>query len=432
MKKIIIIVLSVAIVLGFLVWRFGPNLPSSSPIQNGPVELTFWGLWEEGNLIQPAIDLYVGQHPNVKITYVRQSSVNYRTRVQTQVRSGTGPDILMIHNSWLPMFQADLSPAPASEFNISQYEGTFYPVASSSFVKGSQIYGAPLEIDGLVMFYNPDMLAAVGAEIPKTWQEFIAAATKMTVRDETGRLQTAGAALGTTSNVDNWSDILGLMMLQQGVNLANPNSSDAAAVLRFYTNFVTDPKQKTWDATMPASTQAFAQGRVGFYFAPSWRAYDLKTINPNLNFKTAPVPQLPGGRQVAWASFWGYGVSAQSKHTEEAWKFIKFLTSAEVEKTLYAGASQVRLFGEPYSRQDLAGQLSGDPVVGAFVNQGNNYQFWYLESNTIDNGLNDEMIKYWEDGVNATLQGTDPQVALQTVAQGTQQVLSKYGVSGGQ
>lgn len=36
------------------------------------------------------------------------------------------------------------------------------------------------------------------------------------------------------------------------------------------------------------------------------------------------------------------------------------------------------------------------------------------------------MIKYWEDGVNATLQGQDPQSALQKVAKGVQQVLGKF------
>ncbi len=36
------------------------------------------------------------------------------------------------------------------------------------------------------------------------------------------------------------------------------------------------------------------------------------------------------------------------------------------------------------------------------------------------------MIKYWEDGINAILAGTDPQIALQTVDQGVKQILNKY------
>ena len=64
--------------------------------------------------------------------------------------------------------------------------------------------------------------------------------------------------------------------------------------------------------------------------------------------------------------------------------------------------------------------------MGAFVAQGPGYKFWYLSSNTFDNGINDEMIKYFEDGINIVLAGTNPQAALQTVDKGVKQVLDKY------
>lgn len=427
MKRIIIIVLSLSIVLGFLFWKFGPSIPlfDKQPKNTGPITLTYWGLWEEDNLIKPVILEYQKQHPNVLINYERKSSLNYRTRVQTQAREGVGPDIFRIHNSWLPMFESDLLPAPADVFTLSDYRNMFYPVSEQSFVKGNQIYAAPMEVDGLALFINVDMLDGIGGKPPRNWQEFIEMATKMTVRDATG-VRTAGAALGTASNVDHWSDILGLLLLQQpGVDLTNMATPQASEVLRFYTGFVVDPKRKTWDINLPTSTQMFVEGRLGFYFAPSWRAHELRVANPNLNFKVVPVPQL-SGKQVGWASFWGEAVSGKSKNGKEAWKFVKYLTSIEAEKLAYQEASKVRLFGEPYSQVTLAGEIAQDPLVGAYVAQGPIYKFWYLSSNTFDNGLNDEMIKYFEDGVNNTLAGSDPQVALQTVDQGVKQVLEKY------
>ena len=427
MKKVIIIVLSLSIILGFLFWRFGPNVSElfQKAQPKGPVEITYWGLWEEDNLIRPVILEYQKQNPGVSIKYERKSSINYRTRVQTQIREGVGPDIFRMHNSWLLMFEADLAPAPADIFTISDYRNMFYPVAEQSFVKNNQIYAAPLEIDGLALFYNEDMLNGIGGKPPKNWQEFIEMAIKMTVRDATG-IKTAGAAMGTAGNVDHFSDIIGLLLLQQpGVDLTNVSTPQAAEVLRFYTGFVIDPRKKTWDVNLPSSTQMFIEGRLGFYFAPSWRAHEIRVANPNLKFKVAPVPQL-SGQQVAWATFWGEAVSKTSKNSKEAWQFVKFLTSAEAQKLIYAEASKVRLFGEPYSQVSLQGELANDPIVGAFVTQGPNYKFWYLSSNTFDVGINDEMIKYWEDGINATLAGTDPQVALQTVDKGVKQVLNKY------
>ncbi|MBI2018263.1 extracellular solute-binding protein [Candidatus Daviesbacteria bacterium] len=428
MKRIIIIVLSLAIVVGFLFWKFGPSITlfKKEP-QQGPIRLVYWGLWEEESLLRPLFAEYQRQNPNVSITYERKSSINYRTRVQAQIQEGSGPDVFRLHNSWLPMFLKDnfLSPAPADIFGLPEYQGLFYPVALESFVKNSQIYAAPLEIDGLALFYNEELLHNVGGKVPGNWQEFIDSATKMTVRNADG-IQTAGASMGTASNVDHWSDILGLLLLQQpGVDLSNLASESVSEIFRFYTEFVTDPRKKTWDVNLPNSTSMFAQGRLGFYFAPSWRAHELRIANPNLKFKVVSVPQL-AGKQVGWASFWGEAVSAKSRNAKEAWKFVKYLTSAPSQRLLYQEASKVRLFGEPYSQTSLSGELISDPIVGAFVAQGPVYKTWYLSSNTFDNGINDEMIKYFGDGINATLAGTDPQVALQTVDRGVKQVLDKY------
>lgn len=370
-------------------------------------------------------------HSNIKVNYQRQSSVNYRTRVQSQIESGTGPDVFMIHNSWTNMFynRGNLSPAPVGEFSVEDYKNTFYPVAADSFIRNNQIYAAPMEVDGLAMFVNEELIAGVGGQIPRSWQQFVDVATRATVVSSDGKIQTSGAALGLTGNVDHWPDILGLLLLQQGVDLnANPpklTDTKSAEVLSFFTSFTKDPARKTWDKNMPSSTQAFAQNRLAFYFAPSWRAHELRAINPNLKFKVVAVPQL-SNKSIGWASFWAQVVSAKSGHQAESWELVKFLTSSQATQALYQAGSKVRLFGQPYARVDLATQLAQDPLVGAFITQGPIYKSWYLSSNTFDAGLNDEMIKYWEDGINATLAGTDPRTALQTVDLGVQQVLDKY------
>ncbi len=424
MKRIIIVVLSLAIILGFLFWKFGPLLFEPKK-DNGPITLTYWGLWEDDNLIKPILDEYHKINPKVTVNYVRQSSINYRTRVQTQIRAGQGPDVFRIHNSWLPMFTADLIEAPADAFTLADYKSLFYPIAEASFVKDGKIYAAPMEVDGLGLFINEEMLNGVGGKIPRTWQEFINTATKMTVKDSTG-IKSAGAAIGSTGNVDFWSDILALFLFQQpGVDFNNLATDKTAEVFSFYTDFVTNPATKTWDVNLPPSTQMFIEGRLGFYLAPSWKAHDLRIANPNLKFKVVPVPQL-SSVTTGYGTFWGEAVSKNSKNTEEAWKFVKFLTSPQTEKLAYQTASQVRLFGKPYSLVSLASEISTDPIVGAFVSQGPSYKSWYLSSHTFDQGINDEMIKYFEDGINATLQGTDPLSALQVVDRGVKQVLDKY------
>lgn len=417
MKKFIILIIFLGLAIPFLFWMIKDNLPAE---KEGPTTLTYWGFWEE-SLIKPLISKYESENPQVKINYVKQSLTNYRTRVQIQIREGVGPDIFKLHNSWLPMFANDLSVVPQDIYSLTDYQGLFYPVIVDNFVKNDQIYSIPLEIDGLALFVNIELLNNVGVSEPKNWQEFVAVANKITVKDTSGVIKTAGAALGTTSNVDHWPEILGLLLLQQpGVDLKNLSSPVVAEVLKYYTGFVLDPSRKTWDVNLPSSTQSFAAGNLAFYFGPSWRAQEIKKINPNLNFKVMPVPQLPSSK-VAWATFWGEAVSLRSKNQKEAWKFVKFLSSPDSQKLLAAA-------GQPLSRIDLASEQISDPILGAFVAQGPIYKSWYLNSNTFDAGINEEVIKQFENAVNSILQGISAEDTLQSLNTSVKQVLEKYGV----
>lgn len=401
------------------------------------ITLTFWDPGQNEEVAKKVVAEYQKTHPNVTINYVHQSFINYRTRVQTQIRAGTGPDIFLIHNSWIPMFTTDLIPAPSSVFGFADYQTNFYPVLSDSFVKSNErsssmnkILAVSNVVDGLALYINTDILSGVGLQPPKNWQEFMEDAVKMTVVDQNGTVKTAGAALGTTENIDYWSDILGLLLLQQpGVNLTtmplNINNAATTEVLRFYTGFATDPKRKTWDASMPVSTQAFAQGRLAFYFGPAARATEIQTINPNLKFKIVPVPQLSGSN-FSWATFWGYGVSASSKNPTQAWDFIKYVSSKEGEQFIFTSATQAKAPTQVYSRPELTQGLLNDQILGTFALQAPNYKFWYLSGNTFDNGLNDEMINVWQSGIDLILKGNDPAVILPTIQQGSQQILDKY------
>lgn len=437
-RLLILIVIVVAVILGIAFWAFGSRFFQGSK-DDGPVTLNFWTLWEDEEIFRTAIAEYKKTHPNVNIVFNHQSSLNYYSRVQVQSAASEGPDIFMVHNTWVPVFlKANLlAQTPASIMTTEEYGKTFYPVAKDSFIVAGKIYSIPLMVDGLALYYNEELLRNGGESVvPDNWFDLLTSAVNLTVRDDKGNIKTAGAALGETGNVDHWSDILGLLFLQQKdrnpqANLETPNTSAGAQVLTFYTNFVLNPEYKVWDKTMPNSTQAFAQGRVAYYFAPSWRAHELRQLNPQLKFKTAPVPQLPcaAGKQcgkIGWGSFWGYSVSAKSVKQKQAWEFLKFLSSQEGEKLIYQEASKIRLFGEPYSRMDLQQELIGDPVVGAFVEQGPYYKHWYLASDTHDKGgMNFDIIKAYEDAINSVLSGRDPQGALGTTASNVKQVLDR-------
>lgn len=407
----------------------GNNSATNQPAKGGTtVKLTYWGLWEPEEVVEKALADFHVQNPTIEVTYIKQSPKDYRERLQTAIAAGTGPDLFRFHGSWTPMLKTELSPVPSSVFNSADYQRNFYPVAGQQLQTGSQLVGIPLMYDGLVLYYNKEMLQTAGVEPPSTWSALRTLAIQLTVRASNGTIQRGGLAIGNSANVEHYGDILGLLMLQNGATLTNPTSNEARDALTFYTNF--SKTDKVWDETLPSSTVAFARGEAAMMIAPSWRAHEVKALNPNLDFGTAAVPKLADNK-ISWATYWAEGVNSKSTHKDEAWKVLQFLSSDATLKKLYSLEAQTpgRLFGEPYSRVTLASEVATDPYIGAVLSDAPNAQGGFMSTYTFDNGLNDQILKYYADAITAVLGGKTPAETLQTVDQGTKQILRQYGIS---
>ena len=418
----VVLILLFLLIGAFAVFKF--LLPKMAKPKE--VSLTYWGLWEPEQVYSSVISDYQKTHPNVKIDYVFQSPKDYRERLASAIASDKGPDIFRFHSSWVPMFKNDLASVPAKTMDAASFEATFYPVARQDLRVGNSYVGIPLEIDTLALFINEEIFETAGKTPPTTWDELRKTAIELTTKDSEGKIQISGAALGRTENVDHWSDILALMMLQNGADLTNPTGTLAEDALAFFTIF--SKIDRVWDETLPSSTAAFAGGKVAMYFGSSWEVFEIKKANPTLKFRVLPVPQLEG-TNITWASYWVEGVAKKSKFQDESFEFLKYLSERETLQKLFQAESQLRLFGEPYSRADMANLLSDDDFAGAFIKQAPVARSWYLCSRTFDNGINDKMIKYFEDAVNSVNEGKTAKEALETTASGVSQILAQYGIS---
>ncbi|OGG04125.1 hypothetical protein A2Z33_03100 [Candidatus Gottesmanbacteria bacterium RBG_16_52_11] len=399
---------------------------------NRQVTITYWGLWENEATMRMILDDFEREHPNIKVEYFKQSPKQYRERLAAAIERGDGPDVFRFHNTWVPMLVNQLAPVPGAVMSPENFISTFYPVAKNDLIAGgSTIYGLPIMIDGLGLYVNEDLFAAAGASPPTSWEDIIKTGglvEKLTVR-EGETIVTSAISLGTSTNVEHFSDILAVMMMQNGAKLTDPTSEEAEGTLLFYRRFA-DPNDPlfTWSQSFDSSVPAFANGRVAMILAPSWRAFDIKQINPSLNFKIVPIPQL-SGNTVNYASYWVEGVSVESKLQPQAWEFVKYLTGKEAATKLYAEAAKTRLFGEPYALVEMGKLVENDPFVGAYIKQAPMARSFPLASRTGDNGINDKLIKYLEDAVTSVNSGSSPKDALKTYASGMQQVFSQYGLS---
>ncbi len=429
MLRVLLILLLVGVLgtIGFFVLRM---VQGGTPIASKEVTITYWGLWENDAVTRQFIADFETTHPKIKVQYTQESPKQYRERLQSAINRGEGPDVFRFHNTWIPMLRTQLALVPPTIMAPQEFSTTFFPVINNDMVSGTSIFGIPLMVDGLGLYINDELFATAGVTEPSTWTDVINLIPKLTVKNGTA-IVTSTIALGTTNNVEHFSDILAVMFLQNGANLTNPVGKEAEGTLIFYRKFA-DPSDPlyTWSDGMDSSIPAFANGRVAMILAPSWRAHEIALINPKLRFHIAPIPQLQGN-SVAWASYWVEGVSSKSKNQEAAWEFVKYITSKEGASKFFTEASKSRLFGEPYARVELANTITSDPYMGAFVKQALYARSFPLASRTFDNGLNDKLIQYATDAVNGMISGSSPTQVLTTMSQGFRQVLNSYGLTSG-
>ena len=409
-----------------------PKLTEVKPEpKKSDVKLVYWGLWEEGRVMKPLLDKFK-KETGITVEYVQKSPRDYRLVLESAIKEGKGPDVFRFHNTWVPMLKEELDDVPADVYSAEEFAQTFYPVAVRDLSWQGRLKGVPLEIDGLVLFYNKDLLAKAGLDkdLPTNWDQLAKQARQLTTYGEGGKINVAGVALGTVNNVDHWSDVVGLMFYQNGVEMEKLDTSLdaqgrnlAADVLRYYTHFVTGSKP-TWSEDLPPSTVMFGSGRLAFYFGPSWRAFEF--ARNGVNFGIINVPKIPGDNSE-WASYWVEGVSVKSKYKKEAWELVKFLSQAQNLRLFFNEAKKYRLFGEPYARQDMREELAKDPYLSVLAAAAPNMKSYYFASFTHDQGLNDRINDALGFGITQVLSGEEPEGAIREVKRKIDQILASYG-----
>lgn len=354
------------------------------------VVLAYWGLWEPSTVMQPIIDEFEEENPNIKIEYSMQTFSNYESRLYTRLQQATTsteptPDIFRIHNTWLPKFYQYLYPLPEEIMSAEKYKEIFYPTAIVDFTaKDGKIYAIPWEIDGLMVYYNKQLLEEAGVGTPpKDWDSFFDLAQRLTKRDSSGRITQAGVGIGTSRNVRHSAEILSFLLMQEGIEVIDQtrtkvtlNTPKVQKVFETYTNFARGDTA-IWSSTLMTDLEMFFAGSLAMMIGPSWRAFDIIEAAPNIEFDTAPLPQLEGNEEEVYlSSYWGDTVSRDTKNPTAAWKFIKFLSEKEQQKKLYSNSSKIRAFGEPYSLVELNKEMVGKTYVSAIAEMASYMKSW--------------------------------------------------------
>ena len=393
-----LVVLILMIVL--LLNSFGAIQPA------GKVTLQFWGVFDPPSYYIDAISAYQKLNPNISIIYQQFNYDDYERRLLNSFAAGTGPDIWLMHNTWLPKHGDKIEPMPQPGLGITgknlknpiltlnDFTKQFVEVAVDDLTLNGQIYALTLYVDTLALYYNRDIFNSAGIiNPPATWDEFNEDIIKLTSLDQQGRILRAGAAMGTAKNINRSTDILSLLMLQSGVQMTDKDhtfatfsgSADSQSLgkvaLQYYTDFANPSKQVfTWNDQQNYSIDAFVAGNTAMVLNYSHQTLDIRNKAPRFNFSVAPVPQINNSQTaVNFANYWAPTVSKQSKNALEAWKFLNYLSSADGVRP-YINASS-----RPAARRELIGLQQNDPDLGVFATQALSARSWFqVDNNAIE------------------------------------------------
>lgn len=371
------------------------------------VVLQFWGVFDDRNAFAKAIRAFESQNPGIKIIYTKINFEDYEKNLVDALAAGRGPDILMIHNTWLPKHGDKLRPLPStlkvqngSAMTLKGFRDQFVDVAFQDFVAGNQIYAMPLYADTVALYYNKDLLNGAGiATPPRTWEEFNSVVELLTKLDASGNIAQSGAAIGSARNINRSTDILMALMLQSGVQMTDRDNSGATftqsvdnqrvgeVALQYYTDFTNRQKRTyCWNDSLHYSIDAFAEGTTAMMFNYAHQLDILRGKSSRLNFGVAPMPQLNNDFPVTYANYWAPAVALGSQYPDQAWRFIAFLTAQD---NALEYLSETR---RPAARRDIVDLQRNDLDLGVFAEQALSARSWYQVDSAAIEGIFADMI----------------------------------------
>ena len=308
---------------------------------SGEVQEITWMFWDDLTATEDLISKgyadvierfnkdYEGKY---HVTPITTNLEEYYTKLNALVASGDTPDVFIVSPG--PNLTDYVEPgvaAPLDSYLADGWKDTFTSDAVfSQMTYDGQIYAVPLNIAAACAFYNTEMFEAAGAEVPKTWDEMIAACDK---------LQAAGYTPITISAGTAWclSMVAGYLCEMEGVDLAaladgsaswtDGKLASAAEKLVQLSQYF----QKTAAGdTNDVATANFYNGEAAILIQGSWAIAQINGSNPDFESKCG-VFQFPGVERVIAKSD-SLAMSSSTKNPEACIALMKYFTDDTAQK----------------------------------------------------------------------------------------------------
>lgn len=332
-------------------------LGALTPARSGEVVTLRFSNWHFveavwGKSLREAINIFESRNPGIKISPEPISYGEKEARYQAECAARRMPDVVKLHNFSLTLFfelgcAADLTPFVQREGRDFLKAWFDFPIKAVTY--RGRLMAMPGDYMSQVLMYNREMFKAVGldpAKPPRTWTEFIEYARRLTRdSDGDGRVDQWGFSIPASKNPGLPLRVTPIVW-SFGADFITPEGRSGLNTPEFREAFKYIVELATVHKVLPPGVTTFgpqdvrtqiAHRRVAMLVASGWTYPIVNAINPALNaaevLEAAPMPEGRKRVTAAWLS--GWIMSPHTQHPEEAWKFIKFLTSKDIEKKFF-------------------------------------------------------------------------------------------------
>ncbi len=315
--------LTAALVAGLALTAVGCGGSSNS---GGVVTLKFWKYEDpvQQPVLQALITEYNASHPKVHVELQTFPFDQYLAeKVTTGLSAGNGPDVFWVSAATVLNFAPQGLLLPLQDTFTADLRADFLPQTLQSITFGENVYGVPHEMGIQGLLYDKKVLANVGVQPPKTWDELISTASKLTKRPRSGIL------LPTQPDVFQnfiWWPFLwqgGGEVVDAGYTKARINEPAGVAALDLWRKLYTDGEAAPTSAG--PNGDELGHGTVGMAGLGMWAVSNLTKNYPNLQVGAAPLPLPQGGTPSSAFGGWYTAASAASHHPQEAKDFAVWL-----------------------------------------------------------------------------------------------------------
>ncbi|MBZ4646784.1 MAG: hypothetical protein JG777_2273 [Clostridia bacterium] len=307
------------------------------------VKITFWHNYgadkETPYFAETIIPKFREKFPNIDVEVVAQGSDQYQQLIITAMGTKTTPDVARVDLTHVAGFAKQGALVALDDMEgFNELKGKLFEGPLSSNLYQGKYYGLPLDTNCKAAVFNMKNLQKLGLnEIPKTMEEFIEASKKNSKGKYTLNVSSAGEwdiltyfwLFGGVLSDEGFTKTTGYLDSKQSIEALN--RLVALHEDKVLTIKEIDGTADAWDGIKTDEYAMFFEGPWFFAFNSDWKKNGLAPgLIPTVEGKTASIV---GGEDIV--------MFKNTKHPKEAFEFMKFLLSEEVQVLMGVNMGQM-------------------------------------------------------------------------------------------